>query len=147
MSEFGTTATKPHFLGIFGSVLVPVFTVTLFLSAFLLFSVQPYFTKIVLPKLGGSPGVWSVAMVFFQTILLLGYGYAHILIRYFSSRNSSLIHLGVMLIAFVALPIAIPENWIDVPNSGQVPWLIGLFTVAVGLPFFAVSANGPLLQA
>ncbi len=147
MSEVQFEAAQPRQLAGLGAIMVPVFTATLFLSAFLLFSVQPYFTKIVLPKLGGSPGVWSVAMVFFQSMLLLGYGYAHLLIRYFSSRNSSLIHLGVMLVAFIALPIAIPENWSDVPNSGQVPWLIGLFTVTVGLPFFAVSANGPLLQA
>ena len=108
MAQIEIEAQQPRLAAAFSSAIVPVFTVTLFFSAFLLFSVQPYFTKIVLPKLGGSPGVWSVAMVFFQFTLLLGYGYAHVLIRYFSSRNSSLIHLAVMVIAFIALPIAIP---------------------------------------
>ncbi|MFJ5369827.1 hypothetical protein ACIPIA_11430, partial [Bosea sp. CER48] len=56
---------------------LPVFIATIFASAFLLFGIQPMFAKMVLPKLGGSPGVWSVAMVFFQSVLLLGYAYAH----------------------------------------------------------------------
>jgi hypothetical protein len=58
---------------------LPVMMLTIFFSAFLLFSVQPFFAKMVLPRLGGSPAVWSVAMVFFQSMLLAGYGYAHIL--------------------------------------------------------------------
>ncbi len=126
---------------------LPVFTLTLFLSAFLLFSVQPFFAKMVLPKLGGSPGVWSVAMVFFQAVLLLGYGYAHFLTSRLTLRNAALVHLAVMAVAFVCLPIVIPAGWSEPPEAGQTFWLLGLFAVAVGLPFFAVSANGPLLQA
>ncbi|MDZ7824422.1 MAG: hypothetical protein U5K75_10575 [Ahrensia sp.] len=127
--------------------ILPIFTVTLFLSAFLLFSVQPMFTKMVLPRLGGSPGVWSVAMVFFQTCLLLGYAYAHVLTTYLSHRLSALVHGLVLILAFVALPLSIPEGWTKAPDTGQSLWLIGLFALSVGLPFFAVSANGPLLQA
>jgi hypothetical protein len=126
---------------------LPVFALTLFLSAFLLFSVQPFFAKMVLPRLGGSPGVWSVAMVFFQSMLLLGYGYAHLLTARLSLKHAALVHLAVMAIAFIFLPIAIPQGWSEPPQTGQTLWLLGLFTVAVGLPFFAVSANGPLLQA
>lgn len=59
---------------------LPVYVATIFVSAFLLFGIQPMFAKMVLPKLGGSPGVWSVAMVFFQAVLLAGYGYAHLLV-------------------------------------------------------------------
>ena len=129
------------------SILLQAFAATLFLSAFLLFSLQPFFTKMVLPKLGGSPAVWSVAMVFFQAILLLGYGYAHLLASKLSLRQGAVTHLAVMAVAFVALPVAIPAGWAVPPESGQSLWLIGLFTVVVGLPFFAVSANGPLLQA
>ena len=128
-------------------LILPAYTLAIFVSAFLLFSVQPLFAKMVLPKLGGSPAVWSVAMVFFQTMLLAGYLYAHLLTRFLSLRNASLIHMGVMITAFVFLPLAIPEGWTNPPESGQSIWLLGLFTMAVGLPFFAVAANSPLLQA
>ena len=130
-----------------GRGLLAAYTATIFLSAFLLFSVQPMFAKLVLPRLGGSPGVWSVAMVFFQSMLLLGYAYAHLLTSRLSLKTASFVHIGVMLIAFLALPLSIPEGWGAPPESGQTLWLLGLFAVGVGLPFFAVSANGPLLQA
>lgn len=129
------------------TLIMPLTAVTLFVSAFLLFSVQPFFAKMVLPRLGGTPAVWSVAMVFFQTVLLAGYGYAHVLSRYLSLKTAVIVHVVVLLIALVALPIAIPESWQRPPADGEAMWLIGLFTVSVGLPFFAVSANGPLLQA
>ena len=126
---------------------LPVYALTLCLSAFLLFSVQPFFAKMILPRLGGSPAVWSVAMVFFQGMLLAGYAYAHLLTRHLSLKRAATIHALVLLIAFVALPIGIPAGWEQPPETGQSLWLLGLFAVAVGLPFFAVSANGPLLQA
>ncbi len=129
------------------SLTLVIFAATLFTSALLLFSVQPLFTKMVLPKLGGSPSVWSVAMVFFQGVLLAGYGYAHVLTRYTRPKIALIIHACTLLIAFVALPIAISTGWGRPPESGQAFWLIGLFLVSVGLPFFAVAANGPLLQA
>lgn len=129
------------------AIILPLTALTIFLSAFLLFSVQPFFAKMVLPRLGGTPAVWSVAMVFFQTVLLAGYGYAHVLSRHMALKNAVLVHVAVLLIALVALPIAIPENWQRPPADGEALWLIGLFTVSVGIPFFAVSANGPLLQA
>jgi len=129
------------------ALVLPVFAATIFLSAFLLFSVQPFFAKMVLPRLGGSPAVWSVAMVFFQAVLLAGYAYAHLLTKRFSPGAAALIHLAVIASAFLFLPIAIPDGWNEPPETGQAFWLLGLFAVAVGLPFFAVSANGPLLQA
>lgn len=135
------TAIRP------AAIILPLTALTLFVSAFLLFSVQPFFAKMVLPRLGGTPAVWSVAMVFFQTVLLVGYGYAHVLSRYLSLKAAVMVHVAVLLIALVALPIAIPENWQRPPADGEALWLIGLFTVSVGLPFFAVSANGPLLQS
>lgn len=124
-----------------------LFSFTLFLSAFLLFSVQPFFAKMVLPRLGGSPAVWSIAMVFFQAVLLAGYGYAHVLTSRLPLKSAIVVHLAVMAVAFLALPIAIPASWDNPPETGQALWLLGLFAVSVGLPFFAVSANGPLLQA
>ncbi|HRD78090.1 MAG TPA: hypothetical protein PK264_19480 [Hyphomicrobiaceae bacterium] len=88
-----------------------VFSATTFLSAVLLFSIQPMFAKMVLPVLGGSPSVWAVAMCFFQGALLAGYCYAHILISRFQPKLAGLIHLGVCAVAFIVLPIAMPASW------------------------------------
>ena len=123
------------------------FTATTFLSALLLFSVQPMFAKMVLPVLGGSPSVWAVAIFFFQAALLIGYCYAHVLIAYASVPRTGLIHLGVCALAFLALPIGLPSGWGEPPAGEPYLWQIGLFTIAIGLPFVAVSANAPLLQA
>ena len=120
---------------------------TLFLSALLLFSVQPMFAKMVLPQLGGSPSVWAVSTCFFQAMLLAGYCYAHVLNRYIDGRLAPLVHLIVMGLAFLALPIALPAGAGDPPEGGAYLWLIGMLAAGVGLPFFAVSANAPLLQA
>ncbi|MFY8115163.1 MAG: fused MFS/spermidine synthase [Rhabdaerophilum sp.] len=124
-----------------------VFTLAIFTSAFLLFAIQPMFTKMVLPLLGGSPSVWSVAMVFFQALLLAGYLYAHLLTTRLSPRVAAFVHLGLMAITLVALPIAISDRLGAPPSEGQAFWLIGLFLASVGLPFFAIAGNGPLLQA
>ena len=101
------------------------------------------FTKMVLPRLGGSPSVWSVAMVFFQSMLLAGYAYAHLLTRYAPGRVDP--HpsrrAGARGIDFaVALGAGRRRGRRDF-------WLLGLFTASIGLPFFALAANGPLLQA
>lgn len=124
-----------------------LFTAAVFTSAFLLFSVQPMFTRMVLPKLGGSPSVWSVAMVFFQSMLLAGYGYAHGLTKLTSPIRSAVIHLLLLVAAALTLPLAIAPTWGEPPMTGEAIWLIGLFTVSIGLPFFAMSANNPLLQS
>jgi hypothetical protein len=124
-----------------------VYTAAIFVSALLLFSVQPLFTKMVLPRLGGSPAVWSVAMVFFQSLLLAGYGYAHYLIRIRSRIVMTGAHLVLLVIALLSLPLSIASGWGEPPNSGYAFWLLGLFAVSIGLPFFALAANNPLLQA
>lgn len=149
MQQTQQTSLPANEGGQFG-VAIPVLQVfagTLFLSAFLLFSVQPFFSKLVLPKLGGSPGVWSVAMVFFQSVLLLGYTYAHLLTRYLKTKHAILVHTLVLLSACLFLPLGIASGWDTPPAEYQEIWLLGLFAVSVGLPFFAVSANAPLLQA
>ena len=128
-------------------VLLGVFTGTIFLSALLLFSVQPMFAKMVLPLLGGSPSVWSVAMVFFQAVLLLGYGYAHAITRFLDPRRAVIVHLCVFAVALTALPLSIAAGWGRPPAEYAAFWLIGLFGVSIGLPFFAVAANAPMLQA
>ncbi len=127
---------------------LPTYAAALFLSAFLLFGVQPMFTKMVLPILGGTPAVWSVAMVFFQTALLAGYAYAHLLIRYLGIRTALVVHLALMAACIPLLPIGVSTlAGSSPPETGQATWLILVFASSVGLPFFALAGNGPLLQA
>jgi hypothetical protein len=128
-------------------LLLATFIAAIVLSASLLFMVQPMFTKLVLPRFGSAPSVWSVAIVFFQTALLAGYAYAHWLTRYAPGRLPVAVHLAVMIAAVFALPISIAAGWDRPPETGQALWLIGLFTASIGLPFFALAANSPLLQA
>lgn len=135
--------TKTHGM----ASLVVAFTATTFLSAVLLFSIQPLFAKMVLPVLGGAPSVWAMAVCFFQIALLTGYCYAHLLKTYVPVARSGWVHLAVCVLAFIALPIALPAGWGEPPPGEPYLWQLGLFTVAVGLPFVAVAANAPLLQA
>jgi hypothetical protein len=123
-----------------------IFAVTLFVSALLLFAVQPMFTKMVLPKLGGAPAIWSVAMVFFQAALLLGYAYAHLLTKFFAPRHGALIHLGFLGIAALSLPLGIANGFGTPPSSNIELWLLALFAASIGLPFTALAASAPLLQ-
>jgi hypothetical protein len=101
----------------------------------------------VLPRLGGAAAVWSVAMVFFQATLLAGYAYAHLLTRFAPGPGSILIHVAVLLIACLALPLHLASGWAQPPSRGEAFWLLGLFAASIGLPFFALAANGPLMQA
>lgn len=128
------------------AAVLAVFAGTLFVSALLLFSVQPVFAKMVLPRLGGSPSVWAVSMCFFQAVLLAGYCYAHALNRYAPLRWAAAGHLALLAIAFLALPFGVPAD-AEPPAGDAYLWLVGVLAVGVGLPFFAVSANAPLLQA
>src|SRR5687768_16344973 len=119
--------------------LAPTFyAITLFLSALLLFLLQPLFTKMVLPRLGGAPAVWSAAMVFFQAALLGGYAYTHLLVRGLSFRLGALIHVGVLGVAAATLSIGIAEGRGAPPTSGIALWVIGLFAALIGLPFVAL---------
>ena len=124
-----------------------LFSVTLFVSAGLLFSIQPMIGKIILPKLGGAPAVWNTCMVFFQAALLLGYAYAHFLTR-LGIKRQALVHMGMILLPLLVLPIQISDKAImSIPSENNpIPWLIGFLVVATGLPFFTVSTTAPLLQ-
>ena len=123
-----------------------LFAATMFVGAALLFWVQPLFTKMVLPLLGGSPSVWNTAMVFFQAALLCGYGYAHLLTRYLEPRSQCLAHLCLLGAAALALPIGIAEGWRPDSDAPPALWLLGLLFVSIGAPFFAVAATAPLIQ-
>ncbi|MBM7841678.1 fused MFS/spermidine synthase [Herpetosiphon giganteus] len=124
-----------------------LFALTIFTSASLLFVIQPMFARMALPLLGGAPSVWNTALVFYQTMLLLGYGYSHLLTKYVKPRQQVLIHCGLLLTPLLVLPIAIPVGWQAPTTDFPIAWLLSLFAVALGLPFFVVSASSPLLQA
>ncbi len=139
--------TTSQSTGARNTLVLVVYTAAIFTSALLLFSVQPLFTKMVLPRLGGSPAVWSVAMVFFQSLLLGGYAYAHYLMTLKSRVAPVVIHLVLLTVALFTLPLSIAGGWGEPPASGYAFWLLGLFAVSIGLPFFALAANNPMLQA
>jgi hypothetical protein len=134
-----------------------LFAATLFVSASLLFMVQPMVGKMVLPLLGGSPAVWNACMVFFQLLLLLGYQYAHFVTGKYSPRKQWLIHLLVLCLPVTAFalavmfgirhsPIAIAESLAPSGDSSPVVGVLALLTVAIAVPFFVVSTSAPLLQ-
>jgi hypothetical protein len=124
---------------------IALFSATLFVSSALLFLVQPMLGKFVLPLAGGTPQVWITMVLFFQSALLLGYAYGHWATRRLPLRGQLPLHLAVLLVALVVLPLGVPTNRPPV-SADPLPWLIGLLVVTVGLPFFAVSAQGPVLQ-
>ncbi len=140
-------AATPSVKPVSAAPLLAVFTGTLFLSALLLFAVQPIFARMVLPVLGGSPAVWSVAMCFFQAALLGGYAYAHWLNGHVRTPLAVIAHLGLLMLAMLLLPVALAEGWTRPPQEGLHLWVLALFGVSIGLPFFALAGNAPLLQA
>ncbi len=123
-----------------------LFAAVLFVSALLLFAVQPMFTKMVLPKFGGSPSVWSTAMVTFQALLFAGYLYAHVMVRTLSPGRAALVHLVLLAGVAMTLPLGIAAGFVKPPESGVTIWLVGLFVCSIGLPFIALAATAPLLQ-
>jgi SAM-dependent methyltransferase len=129
-----------------GLPLVLLYSAALFLSSLILFAIQPMFTKMVLPLLGGTPAVWNTAMMFFQGMLLAGYLYAHFLSRFRGLRKQALVHTVILAAGLLFLPVHVALRWTPAVNAHPVPWLIALLTVSIGLPFFAISATAPLLQ-
>ena len=129
-----------------GVLVLVVFAVALFSSAFLLFWIEPLFARMALPRLGGSQGVWNTCLVFFQASLLLGYTYAHLLARYLPLRGQVLVHLAMLAIGAAFLPIAMSAGWAPPPDGSPVLPLLALLAVTLGWPFFVLSANAPLLQ-
>jgi hypothetical protein len=128
-------------------LLLATFAAAIFVSAALLFMVQPMFTKLVLPRFGGAPSVWSVAIVFFQAALLAGYAYAHWLVHRARARMAVIIHVMVMIAACFWLPLAIASTEMLPLAGGEAVGLFMLLAASIGPPFFALAANSPLLQA
>jgi hypothetical protein len=124
-----------------------VYAVTIFLSAFLLFQVQPLIAKFILPWFGGSAAVWNAALLFFQLLLLAGYFYAHCLIRYVPPKKQFWTHLGLLAASFAMLPIIPNPRW--KPGGGADPTfgIILVLAATIGLPYLLLAATSPLLQA
>jgi hypothetical protein len=126
--------------------MLALFTITIFLGALALFLVQPMVGRMLLPLLGGAPAIWNTAMVFYQAVLLAGYAYAHFATRWFGVRRQSRLHLALLWLPLLALPIAIPRDWMPPAAHDPILWLLATLTMMIGLPFFVLSATSPLLQ-
>ncbi|HEX2971159.1 MAG TPA: fused MFS/spermidine synthase [Tepidisphaeraceae bacterium] len=123
------------------------FPIGIFAGAFLLFSVQPLIGKYILPWFGGSAGVWTVCMLFFQTLLLAGYVYAHLSIRFLRPRGQAIVHAILLVAAIALLPITPAESW-KPQTAGNPTWqILLLLGASLGLPYFVLSATAPILQA
>src|SRR5262249_45573572 len=123
------------------------YAITIFLSAFLLFQVQPLIGKFILPWFGGSPAVWTTCMLFFQVVLLLGYSYAHLITSKLSIRWQQACHLGLLAASLCFLPI-VPKADVWKPTGDAMPveQILILLASTIGLPYFLLSTTGPLLQ-
>lgn len=131
-----------------GGLLAPaLFAVAIFTSASLVFVVQPMVTKLTLPLLGGSPAVWNTSMVFFQTALLAGYLYAHLLQKIGSLKVQALVHLGALVLASLFLPLQVSGLLGEPDTTAPIMWLLGTLVISIGAPFAVLSATAPLLQA
>ena len=130
-------------------MLIAVFTFSMFLSAALLFLVEPMIAKMMLPMLGGTPSVWNTCLVFFQAMLLAGYLYAHASIRWLGRRLQAVLHIVVVLLPLLIvglLPLHLPAGWEPPAESNPVGWVLLLLLTVVGLPFFALSATTSIMQ-
>ena len=124
-----------------------IYAITIFLSAFLLFQVQPLIAKIILPWFGGSAAVWAAALLFFQLSLLAGYAYAHALIKLTKARTQLLIHGTLLLASCALLPILPNVSWKPTAIGDPTLRILELLAVTIGLPYFLLSSTSPLLQA
>lgn len=119
---------------------------TIFLSAFLLFQVQPIIAKMILPWFGGGAAVWTTCMLFFQLLLVGGYLYAHWTTRRLGARTQAIVHCALLALAAAALPIVPDAGWKPAGDGDPGAHILGLLAVTVGLPYFVLAATGPLAQ-
>src|SRR5438094_2034084 len=124
-----------------------VFAASILVSAFLLFQLQPMVAKAILAWFGGSPSVWTTSMLFFQTLLLGGYAYAHLLATRFTPRAQAKAHLLLLATTLLLLPLEVNSTWKPSGGEDPVPRIIALLVTSVGLPYFVLSTTAPLVQA
>jgi hypothetical protein len=119
---------------------------TIFLSSFLLFLVQPIIAKQILPWFGGSAGVWTTCLVFFQSILLAGYAYADWTSR-LGSRRQAYLHAALLAVSLACLPIIASTGWKPQGDEEPILRILALLVATIGLPYFLLSTTTPLLQS
>ena len=129
------------------AVPVPLFALTVFVSAALVFMVEPMMARLILPLLGGSAAVWNTSLAFFQIALLAGYVYAHLLQRLRRTGIQIAVHMAVLLLAALSLPLHVSGLFGQPTSTMPVLWLVGVLAVSLGAPFAALSATAPLVQA
>ncbi|MFM9981797.1 MAG: spermidine synthase [Burkholderiales bacterium] len=129
-----------------GRLAVLPYAATIFLSSFLLFLVQPIIAKQILPWFGGSAAVWTTCLVFFQAVLLAGYGYADLTTR-LGLRRQALLHVGLLVVSLACVPILAASGWKPQGDEEPVGRILLLLLVTIGLPYFLLSTTTPLLQA
>jgi len=130
-----------------GRTQVWFFSAVVFASAFLVFLVEPLAGKLILPLLGGAPAVWNTALAFFQLVLLAGYAYAHLLQTWAPGlKRQWSIHLGVLVLAMLTLPLGLTTALGQADPLHPIRWVLGVLTLSIGAPFFALSATAPLVQ-
>ncbi len=139
-------APAPRTAGVTGGVSLALYSLTIFWSAFLLFQIQPLIGKFILPWFGGTPGVWTTCMLVFQMLLFGGYAYAHLTISRLRPRAQAALHIVLLLAACLALPIVPNLGWKPTGDVEPISRIVLLLGATVGLPFFVLSATGPLLQ-
>jgi SAM-dependent methyltransferase len=123
-----------------------LYGLTIFISAFLLFQVQPVIAKMILPWFGGGAAVWTTCMLFFQLLLVGGYLYAHWTTRALGARTQAIVHAVLLVAAAAALPIIPDAGWKPAGDGDPGLRILGLLAVTVGLPYFVLSTTGPLVQ-
>ena len=124
-----------------------LYAVTIFISAFLLFEIEPIIAKIVLPWFGGSAAVWTTCLLFFQAVLLAGYLYAHVAVRRLVPRTQVLLHIALLAASLLVLPVIPNPGWKPLGHEDPSLRILGLLAVTLGLPYMLLSATSPMLQA
>jgi SAM-dependent methyltransferase len=124
-----------------------IYAATIFLSSFLLFLVQPLIARQILPWFGGTAAVWTTCMLFFQTVLLAGYAYAHATNAKLQPRSQAVLHSVLLVIALALLPIAPNETWKPAGTEEPISRILLVLTATVGLPYLLLASTSPLLQA
>src|SRR3954452_8958950 len=124
-----------------------VYAATIFTSAFLLFQIQPMISKAILPWFGGTPAVWTTCLLFFQSLLFAGYAYAHFSNTWLSRRAQAILHIVVIASALTLLSVLPTPSQQPAGDADPTRAILAILAVTIGLPYFVLSATGPLLHA
>ncbi len=130
-----------------GATPLALYAVTIFASAFLLFQIEPIIAKMVLPWFGGSAAVWTTCLLFFQTVLLAGYLYAHVAVKHLEPRAQVWLHIALLVASLLLLPVIPNPAWKPMGNEDPSWRILGLLAVTLGLPYLLLSATSPMVQA